>query len=112
MKKRYLVAASLVLLLALAAFAVACGEEATTTTARTGDHRPDRRPPTAPSTDTSTAGEVKTLKMGVITSMTGVMAPGFKAIYDSVKPVQDLINSKGGFKVGASTYNIEIMAYR
>jgi len=39
------------------------------------------------------------------------MAPGFKAIYDSVKPVQDLINSKGGFKVGADTYNIEIVAY-
>ena len=43
--------------------------------------------------------------------MTGVMAPGFKAIYDSVKPVQQLINSKGGFRVGDTQYNIEIAAY-
>lgn len=92
MNKRFLVTCLvLVLLLAVSILAVACGgEEATTTTA---------------------GGEAKTLKMGVITSMTGVMAPGFKAIYDSVKPVQELINSKGGFKVGADTYNIEIVAY-
>jgi branched-chain amino acid transport system substrate-binding protein len=120
MKKRLLVACILVLLLAVAMVTVACGGETTTTTAAASATTAGPVTTAAPATDTtgapssdSTAAPAKTetLKMGVITSMTGVMAPGFKAIYDSVKPVQELINSKGGFKVGDTQYNIEIVAY-
>ena len=39
------------------------------------------------------------------------MAPGFKAIYDSVGPTQELLNSKGGITVGDTHYTIEIVAY-
>jgi branched-chain amino acid transport system substrate-binding protein len=124
MKKRFVVAGILVLLLAVAAFAVACGGTTATTTtgaapsttaAPSSDTTaaPSSDTTAAPSSDTTAAATTKTdtLKIGVITSVTGVMAPGFKAIYDSVKPVQDLINSKGGFKVGDTQYNIEIVAY-
>jgi branched-chain amino acid transport system substrate-binding protein len=122
MKKRLLVVGLLVLLLAVGALAVACGgDDATETTAAPDTTAapssdttaaPSSDTTAAPSSDTTVAaGETKTLKMGVITSLTGVMAPGFKAIYDSVGPVQELINSKGGIKVGADTYNVEIVAY-
>ena len=123
MKKRFLVAGILVVLMVVAVFAVACGgDEATTTTAGPATTAapstdttaaPSSDTTAAPSSDTTAAATTKTdtLKVGVITSLTGVMAPGFKAIYDSVKPVQELINSKGGFKVGDTQYNIEIAAY-
>ena len=116
MKKRFLVVGLLVLLLAVGALGAACGgDEATETTAAPSSDTtaaPSSDTTAAPSSDTTVAtGEVKTLKFGVITSVTGVMAPGFKAIYDGVKPTQDLINSKGGIKIGSDTYNIEIVAY-
>lgn len=117
MKKRFLLVGLLVLALVVASLAVACGgeEEETTTTAA-----PSTETTAAPSTDTSAAAstdttaapaKTETIKFGVITSVTGVMAPGFKAIYDSVQPTQDLINSKGGFTVGDTQYNLEIIAY-
>lgn len=50
------------------------------------------------------------LKIGLITSVTGPMAPAFKPMYDAVKPTEDLINQKGGVKVGGKKYNIKIIA--
>jgi branched-chain amino acid transport system substrate-binding protein len=125
MKRRFLLASMLVLLLLVVVVATACGGGTTTTTAgpaTTAAPTTTAGPVTtaAPATDTTTAPssattaaatKTDTIKMGVITSMTGVMAPGFKAIYDSVKPVQELINSKGGITVGDTKYNVEIIAY-
>jgi branched-chain amino acid transport system substrate-binding protein len=54
--------------------------------------------------------EVKTLPIGLITSVTGPMAPAFKPMYDAVKPTEDLINQRGGTTVSGQKYNIKIMA--
>lgn len=119
MKRLLAIAGIIALALVVAVAIVACGEKETTTTAAA----PTTAPPstqttaagpetTAPSTETTAAPtKTETVKFGVITSLTGVMAPGFKAIYDSVKPTQDLLNSKGGFTIGDTRYNIEIVAY-
>jgi branched-chain amino acid transport system substrate-binding protein len=54
--------------------------------------------------------DVKTLKIGLITSVTGPMAPAFKPMYDAAKPTEDLINQRGGITVGGQKYNIKIIA--
>lgn len=56
------------------------------------------------------ASEAKTLKIGIITSMTGPMAPAFKSFSDSAKPVEDLLNQRGGVTVKGEKYNIKIVA--
>jgi branched-chain amino acid transport system substrate-binding protein len=53
--------------------------------------------------------EVKTLKIGLITSLTGSMSAAFKSLYDAAKPTQDLWNQKGGVTVDGQKYNIEIV---
>jgi branched-chain amino acid transport system substrate-binding protein len=55
------------------------------------------------------SAETKTLKIGLVTSVTGAMAPAFKPMYDAAKPVEDLINSRGGFTVRGQKYNISIV---
>ena len=57
----------------------------------------------------SAAAEVKTLKVGMITSVTGPMAPAFKPMFDAVKPTEDLINQRGGIIVNGQKYNIDII---
>ncbi len=92
MKKRLLIGGLLVALLVVTLIAAACGQE-------------------TPAITTETPADAQTIKFGVITSVTGAMAPGFKAIYDAVKPTEELLNSKGGVKVGDTQYKIEIVAY-
>ena len=122
MKRRFLLGGLLIVVLVVAMAAVACGEdEETTTTAPPATTAPASTESTAPassdttapaSTDTTApATKEETLTLGVITSVTGVMAPGFKAIYDAVGPTQELLNSKGGVTVGDTHYTIEIVAY-
>ncbi len=55
------------------------------------------------------AGEAKTLTIGIISSMTGPMAPAFKSFCDSAKPVQDLLNQRGGVTVKGEKYNVRIV---
>jgi ABC-type branched-subunit amino acid transport system substrate-binding protein len=55
------------------------------------------------------AANPKTLKIGLITSITGPLAPGFKSIYDAVKPTQDLLNQLGGLTVNGEKYDIAIV---
>ena len=55
------------------------------------------------------AAEAKTLKIGIITSETGVMAPAFKSFSDAAKPVEDLLNQRGGVTVKGEKYNIKIV---
>ena len=56
------------------------------------------------------AAQAKTLKIGLITSVTGPMAPAFKPMYDAVKPTEDLMNQRGGVTVGGQKYNIKMIA--
>ena len=53
--------------------------------------------------------ETKTLKIGLITSMTGPMAPAFRPMFDAVKPTEDLMNKMGGITINDQKYNIKIM---
>lgn len=55
------------------------------------------------------AAQTKTLKIGLISSVTGPMAPAFKSELDAAKPVADLVNQKGGITVKGQKYLIEIV---
>lgn len=52
--------------------------------------------------------ETKTLKIGLISSVTGSMAPGFRSVVEAAKPAQDLMNQKGGVTVKGQKYLVEI----
>ena len=115
MNKRLVTAVLLIVFLVIAAGMAACGDGETATTSgapATTAGAATTAPSTSESTTqtTATAGEVKTLQIGLITSVTGPFAAAFKAQYDALKPTQDLINSRGGFKIGNDTYQIEIVA--
>ena len=56
------------------------------------------------------AADSKTLKIGAIVSLTGMMAAGHKPICDSLKPIETLLNQYGGITVDGIKYNIEIVA--
>lgn len=56
----------------------------------------------------ATAAE-NTFKIGMITSVTGPMAPAFKPMFDAVKPTEDLINQRGGVTVNGQKYPIDII---
>jgi len=51
----------------------------------------------------------KTLKIGLISSVTGPMAPAFKSELDAAKPTADLMNQRGGITVKGQKYRIEIV---
>jgi branched-chain amino acid transport system substrate-binding protein len=55
------------------------------------------------------SGQAKVLQIGLITSVTGLMAPAFKPMYDAVKPTEDLINARGGITIGGQKYTIRIV---
>ena len=54
--------------------------------------------------------QTKTFKFGLISSMTGPMAPAFKNITDAAKPAEDLMNKRGGITIKGQKYLIEIVA--
>lgn len=51
----------------------------------------------------------QTVKVGLISSVTGPMAAVFKSEIEAAKPVAELINGKGGIKVGGKSYKLEII---
>jgi branched-chain amino acid transport system substrate-binding protein len=61
-----------------------------------------------PSTAQAQTTSPKTLTIGMITSVTGGMAPGFKPMVDSAKPTEDLLNQRGGVTIKGQKYNIKI----
>jgi len=63
-----------------------------------------------PGSSGQTSGQGKVLGLGVITSMTGPMAPAFKPIFDALKPTEDLINQRGGVTVAGQQYSVKIVA--
>jgi branched-chain amino acid transport system substrate-binding protein len=54
--------------------------------------------------------QAKTLKIGLITSVTGPMAPAFEPMFEAVKPTEDLMNQRGGITINDQKYNIQIIA--
>ena len=120
MKKRFLLAGLLIVLMVVAMVAAACGTEETTTTAPPATTPATTATTAAPSSDTTAPASTDTtaaatkedvLKFGAISSGTGDMAPAFKAMYDSVKPTEDLLNEMGGITIGDTHYTIEIVYY-
>ena len=55
------------------------------------------------------AAQTKTLKIGLISSMTGPMAAAFKNIIEAAKPAEDLMNKRGGITIKGQKYLIEIV---
>ena len=55
------------------------------------------------------AAQAKTLKIGLISSVTGPMAPAFKSELVAAKPAADLMNQRGGITVKGQKYHIEIV---
>ena len=53
--------------------------------------------------------QAKTFKFGLISSMTGPMAPAFKSLIDAAKPAADLMNKRGGITVQGQKYLIEVV---
>jgi branched-chain amino acid transport system substrate-binding protein len=53
--------------------------------------------------------EPPTIKIGMIASLTGPMAPPFKDLADAARPTAELINKRGGVTVGGKKYVIEIV---
>ena len=55
------------------------------------------------------AAQTNTLKIGLIASVTGPMAPGFKSLVEAAKPAADFMNKRGGITVKGQKYQIEIV---
>jgi ABC-type branched-subunit amino acid transport system substrate-binding protein len=55
------------------------------------------------------AAQAKTLKIGLISSVTGPMAPAFKSELDAAKPTAVFMNQRGVITVGGQKYQIEIV---
>ena len=56
-----------------------------------------------------TAAQAKTLKIGLITSVTGPLAPTLKSLYDAAKPAEDFMNQRGGITVKGQKSSIKIL---
>ncbi len=106
----------LVLVAGLLMVLAACGgDEGATTTAA-----PATTEGTAVEGSTTTAGEgatttvaagpAETLKIGMINSVTGMMAPGLANVTASIPLVEEFVNSKGGITVNGQQYLIKIVA--
>jgi branched-chain amino acid transport system substrate-binding protein len=57
----------------------------------------------------SFAAEPNVLKLGLITSATGQMAPAFKSLLNAAKPAEDLFNQRGGVTIKGQKYQIKIV---
>jgi branched-chain amino acid transport system substrate-binding protein len=57
------------------------------------------------------AASAETLKIGVIAPLTGGGAPWGKATEQAARIAANEVNAKGGLKVGAKTYTMEVVAY-
>ncbi len=55
------------------------------------------------------AGPAKTYTIGLIHSVSGVMAASFNAVTEAMPLVEELLNSKGGFTVDGQLYNIKLV---
>jgi len=54
--------------------------------------------------------EAQTLNIGLITSITGPLAPALRALGDAAKPAGDLMNQRGGITIKGQKYLIKVVA--
>ena len=113
----------LLLMVVLLSFVAACGGGTTTTTAaQATTTSAAATPTTAAPADTTTsaaapattatsaaAGPAKTYTIGLIHSMSGVMAASFNAVTEAMPLVEELLNKHGGFTVNGQQYNIKLV---
>ncbi len=55
------------------------------------------------------AQTTNTLRIGLIASVTGPMAPGFKSMVEAAKPAAEFMNQRGGITVNGQKYKIEVV---
>jgi branched-chain amino acid transport system substrate-binding protein len=53
--------------------------------------------------------ETKNLKIGLVASMTGPLAPAFKSVITAAKPAADFMNQRGGVTIKGQKYQIEMI---
>jgi branched-chain amino acid transport system substrate-binding protein len=53
----------------------------------------------------------KTVRIAVLSSLTGMMAAGYKDISQSVKPTEKFLNQKGGITINGQRYAIQLVLY-
>jgi branched-chain amino acid transport system substrate-binding protein len=53
----------------------------------------------------------KTLKIGIMVSVTGMMAGGYRDIFLAVKPTEKFLNDKGGVTIDGQKYRIDLVTY-
>ena len=106
----------LVMVVCLLPLLAACGGGATTTTtaaqATTTSTAGQETTTSAAAQETTTsvaAGPAKTYTIGLIHSISGVMAASFNAVTEAMPLVEELLNSKGGFTVNGQQYNIKLV---
>jgi branched-chain amino acid transport system substrate-binding protein len=103
MKKILVLFGVLILIAAILALPVACSSQTTSSTPGTSTTSQVTQ-----TTQQTSSAAPKVLKIGLITSITGPLAPGFKSSYDASKPTQDLLNQLGGLTLNGEKYTIEI----
>ncbi|MCX8032240.1 MAG: ABC transporter substrate-binding protein [Thermoleophilia bacterium] len=118
MRRRYLYAALIILLVSLLAFAMACGEEEeTTTTAGPTTTAAPTETTAAPSTETTgapgssttTAAEMETLQIGAILQLTDWYSVVDAAEKVDLEYTAKMINDDGGIEVAGKRYKIELV---
>ena len=81
--------------------------QATTTTAGQATTTTGAAPDTTATT--AAAGPAQTYTIGLIHSMSGVMAAAFNAVTEAMPLVEQVLNSRGGFTVNGQQYNIKLV---
>ncbi len=112
----------LVLVVGLLPLLAACGggEETTTTAAQATTTSAAAQTTTSAAAQTTTsapaqtttsaaAGPAQTYTIGLIHSMSGVMAAAFNAVTEAMPLVEEILNSRGGFTVNGQKYNIKLV---
>jgi branched-chain amino acid transport system substrate-binding protein len=108
-KRYFCLTAILLVTILMVIFMTSCAGAAPTTQAPASTTVAPVPPPSSTSVPPPPAAAPvsQTLKIGVIVSITGPVAPGLKSMYDAIKPTQDLLNQMGGITVNGQKYNIE-----
>ncbi len=55
------------------------------------------------------AAEQQTVKIGMIASLTGPMAPAFKDLADAAKPTAEFFNKRGGVTIQGKKHSVEVI---
>lgn len=107
MSKKWSAVAILLISVLLFAVVAGCGEETTTTTAASVT----TTAPSGGSTTTAGGGEAKILRMGSSVPLSGALAKEGTLVKEGYEFWRDMVNEKGGIKVGNDTYTVELTLY-